>query len=151
MPCSSLTRSVQKVNQANMLLLEELRESPSEKSAGRQCSNEPGIKTPSGTLYLCGFGDASLRKHSTTYCGLRLVIVFSLIKNYPTLRKHSTTYCGLRPSTLWFDLFLIQLRKHSTTYCGLRHYIHRTWSCHVPLRKHSTTYCGLRRNEKCCD
>ncbi len=72
-PCCSLIRPVQKVNQANMLLLEELRKSPSEKSAGRQCSNEPGIKTPSGTLYLCGFGDASLlRKHSTTYCGLRL-------------------------------------------------------------------------------
>ena len=77
-----------------MLLLEELRKSPSEKSAGRQCSNEPGIKTPSGTLYLCGFGDASLRKHSTIYCGLRLSQV--IISRCLELRKHSTIHCGLR-------------------------------------------------------
>ena len=119
-PCCSLIRSVQKVNQANMLLLEELRKSPSEKSAGRQCSNEPGIKTPSGTLYLCGIGDASLRKHSTIYCGLRLLLPRHLqAADQPPKAFHDILWIKTRAVRIVHDTD-IKLRKHSTIHCGLR-------------------------------
>ena len=110
-PCCSLIRPVQKVNQANMLLLEELRKSPS----GKQCSNEPGIKTPFGTLYLCGFGDASLRKHSTIHCGLRLIETPSFFLNH-CLWKYSTIHCGLRlERSSLLDLILVSLKAFHDT------------------------------------
>ena len=94
-----------------MLLLDELRKSPSEKSAGRQCSNEPGIKTPSGTLYLCGFGDASLRKHSTIHCGLRLYYgIFNIQIDYTLKAFHDVLWVSIKDRLIDFLDFFLGLR-----------------------------------------